>query len=43
MDNDTKLKWSERLDNPLGVRVSEYRIESGNGDPLDTGYLDDGQ
>ena len=43
MDNDTKLKWAERLDNPLGVRVSEYRIESGNGDPLDTGYLDDGQ
>lgn len=43
MDDTTELQWSDRLDNPLGIRVSEYRVESGNGDPLDTGYLDDGQ
>ncbi len=43
MDDTATLQWSDRLDNPLGVRVSEYRVESGNGDPLDTGYLDDGQ
>ena len=35
----TEIKWSDQFNNPLGVRVSEYVIESGNGDPLDTGYL----
>lgn len=39
MADGTTMKWSDRLNNPLGVRVSEYVIESGNGDPLDTGYL----
>ena len=39
MDDGTEIKWSDRLNNPLGIRVSEYEIESGNGDPLDTGYL----
>ena len=29
------IKWANRLSNPLGIRVSEYDIESGNGDPLD--------
>lgn len=29
------IKWTERLSNPLGVRVAGYEIESGNGDPLD--------
>ncbi len=39
LDGDATIKWSDRLNNPLGIRVAEYRIESGNGDPLDTGYL----
>jgi len=39
MEDNATIKWDERLDNPLGIRVSEYTIESGNGDPLDTGYL----
>ncbi len=39
MADDATIKWSDRLNNPLGVRVSEYVVESGNGDPLDTGYL----
>lgn len=37
---DATIRWDERFNNPLGIRVSEYEIESGNGDPLDTGYLD---
>ncbi len=40
MNDNPGIKWSDRLDNPLGIKVSEYEIESGNGDPLDTGYLD---
>ncbi len=43
MDDNATLKWSDRLDNPLGLRVSEYKIESGNGDPLNTGYLASGE
>ncbi len=39
LDAPTVVKWADRLNNPLGIRVSEYIIESGNGDPLDTGYL----
>lgn len=39
MDDMSKLKWTDRLNNPLGMRVAEYTIESGNGDPLNTGYL----
>lgn len=39
MEDNAKIKWSDRLYNPLGIRVAEYKIESGNGDPLDTGYL----
>jgi len=39
LEDNAKIKWSDRLDNPLGIRVAEYKIESGNGDPLDTGYL----
>lgn len=41
MGDGTEMKWSERFNNPLGIRVSEYEIESGNGDPLNTGYLED--
>ena len=39
MADGTEMKWVDRLNNPLGIRVSEYTVESGNGDPLDTGYL----
>lgn len=28
------IKWSERLTNPLGVRVVEYNVEQGETDPL---------
>lgn len=35
-----KMKWQDRLSNPLGIFVSEYSVISGNGDPLNTGYLD---
>lgn len=38
-DNASGAKWSARLDNPLGLRVAEYTIESNNGDPLDTGFM----
>jgi type IV secretory pathway component VirB8 len=32
------VSWQERLNNPLGIKVSQYVIESGDGDPLDTAY-----
>ncbi len=35
LENNSETKWSERLSNPLGLRVSGYEIESGDGDPLD--------
>lgn len=41
VSNNAEIKWNERFANPLGIRVSEYIVESGNGDPLDTGYLAD--
>ncbi len=34
-DENPTIKWGDRLSNPLGIRVAEYRVESGNGDPLD--------
>lgn len=37
MDDAAKIKWTERLNNPLGVRVSEYVVDGG-ADPLDTVY-----
>lgn len=37
-DNAATVKWADRLDNPLGLRVAEYTVESDNGDPLDTGF-----
>ncbi len=40
INDGTEMKWSDRFNNPLGIRVSEYIIESGNGDPLNTGYLE---
>jgi len=30
-----ELKWGNRQENPLGLQVSEYRVESGGSDPLD--------
>lgn len=41
MGENTQIKWSDRINNPLGIRISEYEVESGNGDPLNTGYLAD--
>ena len=38
-DNNAQIKWADRVDNPLGLRVSRYEIISGDGDPLDTGFL----
>lgn len=29
-----EIKWNAKQKNPLGLQVSEYRIESGDGDPL---------
>lgn len=40
MDDGNTIRWADRLNNPLGIRVTEYTIESNNGDPLNTGYLD---
>ena len=37
-DEGTKIKWTDRIDNPLGIKVIEYTVLSGNGDPLDTGH-----
>ena len=38
MADDVQIKWTERLNNPLGIKVSEYKVEGGGGDPLDTVY-----
>lgn len=38
MTDDAQIKWTERLNNPLGVKVSRYTVEGGGGDPLDTVY-----
>ena len=35
LDMENTIKWTDRFNNPLGLRVAEYQIESGNGDPLD--------
>ena len=29
------MKWTDHMENPLGLRVAEYSVESGDGDPLD--------
>ena len=39
-EDDTQIKWADRIQNPLGLRVSEYVVMSDNGDPLDTGFLE---
>ena len=33
-DDGAIIKWTERLNNPLGLKVSEYTVENGMGDPL---------
>lgn len=33
------IKWADRIENPLGLKVEEYTIVSGAGDPLNTGFL----
>lgn len=35
IDAQNTIKWSDRLKNPLGIRVNKYEVESGGGDPLD--------
>ncbi|MCL2331477.1 MAG: VirB8/TrbF family protein [Proteobacteria bacterium] len=37
LEMQPRIRWSERLRNPLGIKVVEYTIESGGGDPLDFG------
>jgi type IV secretory pathway component VirB8 len=32
------IQWTDRIDNPLGLRISEYQIVEGDGDPLNTGF-----
>lgn len=39
-DDEIQFKWRDRIDNPLGLRVSEYEVVAGDGDPLDTGFRD---
>ena len=38
-EDNSQIKWADRIDNPLGLRVAEYTIISGDGDPLNTGFL----
>ena len=38
MNTNAQVQWRERLNNPLGITVSEYNVESGDGDPLNTVY-----
>ncbi len=40
-ENNAQIKWADRIDNPLGLRVSGYEVISENGDPLDTGFLNE--
>ena len=37
-DATKQIKWVDRIENPLGLRVTEYEIVSGDGDPLNTGF-----
>lgn len=37
-DADKEIKWVDRIENPLGLRVTEYEIVTGDGDPLNTGF-----
>jgi type IV secretory pathway component VirB8 len=35
LELENTIKWTDRLNNPRGIRVAEYTVVSGNGDPLD--------
>ena len=37
-ENNAQIKWAERIDNPLGLQVTEYTVIDGPGDPLDTAF-----
>lgn len=37
-EDHTQIKWADRIENPLGLRVAEYTVVSENGDPLNTGF-----
>ena len=37
-DANKQIKWVDRIENPLGLRVKEYTIVEGDGDPLSTGF-----
>lgn len=39
-DDGGAQKYSVRLDNPLGILVDEYVVQSGDDDPLDTLFVD---
>lgn len=39
IQDGTQIRWADRIENPLGLKVDEYTVMSGNGDPLDTGFL----
>ena len=39
-DEGTQIKWADRIENPLGMRVAEYNVSEGDGDPLNTGFLE---
>ena len=34
-DDKKSMRWTDVMENPLGMRVVEYSVESGDGDPLD--------
>ncbi|MBO7643189.1 MAG: hypothetical protein J6S74_03610 [Alphaproteobacteria bacterium] len=34
-DDKKLMRWTDVMENPLGMRVVEYSVESGDGDPLD--------
>ena len=34
-DTDATVKWADRLNNPLGIRVTQYTVESVDGDKSD--------
>lgn len=38
-DEGTNIKWADRIENPLGLRVVEYTISSGGSDPLNMEFL----
>ena len=34
-DDAQNMKWTDHMENPLGLRVTEYSVETDTGDPLD--------